>query len=95
MDGYVFKLETKGYKPKMVVMCGITADATVSKAIYISGGETIEDGKKYGDLFSDKAKQDVDSEPLVSGATKTTKAYKSAINDAFTAFEIINTKGGN
>ena len=90
--GYVFKLVTTGYASGFTIMCGINADGTVSGAICISSGETLAYEKTYGEKFNNLSIDSLDSIDTISGATKTTAAYKSAIRDALNAFAILGGK---
>ena len=95
--GYVFKIETKGYSKGLVIMCGVDADGKVTGTKSISNSETPSIGgaaiKRIAALFVGKTYADVDSVELISGATKTTAAYRAAIKDALAAAEIIGNGG--
>ncbi len=91
--GYVFKLGVTGYAPNMIIMCGINPDGTVSNAVCLESGETLGYQATFGDMFKGKDSAGVDAVATVSGATKTTGAYKSAVKDAINAF--INLNGGS
>ena len=80
--GYVITLTTSGYGSDMVIMCGIKADGTVSGAVCLSSSETLGHEKTYGEKFTGKDATGVDAVDTISGATKTTQAYKNAIKDA-------------
>ena len=80
--GYVITLTTAGYGSGMVIMCGINADGTVSGAVCLSSSETLGYEKSFGEKFTGKDAAGVDAVDTVSGATKTTQAYKNAIKDA-------------
>ena len=88
--GYVIRLSTTGYKSDFLIMCGINADKTVSGAICLSSNETLGKEKTYGDLFVGKDSSTLDSVDLISGATKTTAAYRSAVKDALNAAIILD-----
>ncbi len=83
--GYVFKLNTTGYSSGFVIMCGVNADGTVSGALCLSSTETLGYEKTYGNAFLGKDIVSLDTVDTVSGATKTTGAYRSAVMDALTA----------
>lgn len=87
--GYVFKITTSGYSSGLVIMCGVRADGTVSGAVCLSSGETLGYEKTYGDSFIGVNMENVGSVDTVSGATKTTTAYRSAIKDALSAAVIL------
>lgn len=89
--GYVFKMSVSGYASGLVILCGIGTDGTVTGVQCLSSGETLGAEKTYGDSFTGKTS--IDGIDTVSGATLTTKAFRNAINDAFTAFNAV--KGGN
>lgn len=87
--GYVFKMSVTGYASGLVVLCGINADGTVAGATCISSNETNGAENSYGEKFVGKTSENVDSVDTVSGSTKTTNAYKSAIKDALNAAVIL------
>ena len=87
--GYVIKLVTAGYGTDMVIMCGITADGTVSGAVCLSSNETLGKEASYGANFANKDAAGVDTTDIISGATKTTEAYKNAVKDAINAAIIL------
>ncbi len=87
--GYVVKLLTSGYGSDMVLMCGIDANGTVTGATCLSSTETLGYEKTYGDSLAGKTVEDIDSVEAISGATKTTAAYKNAVKDALNAAIIL------
>jgi electron transport complex protein RnfG len=91
--GYVFKLVTVGYGTDFVIMCGVNPDGTVSKALCLSSNETLEKEKTYGENFKGLSANEVGSVDIITGATKTTKAYRDAVKDALNSF--IKLTGGN
>lgn len=80
--GYVIKLTTTGYSTGFVIMCGVNADGTVSGAVCLASTETLGKEQTYGQNFVGKDSDGVDAVEIISGATKTTAAYRSAIKDA-------------
>ena len=86
--GYVIKLVTTGYSQGLTIMCGVTADGTVSKAICLASTETLGKEKTYGENFIGKDINGVDTVDTISNATMTTMAYRSAIKDALNAVTI-------
>ena len=80
--GYVVTLTTAGYGSGFVIMCGVSADGTVTGAVCLSSTETLGYEKTYGESFTGKDGAGVDAVDTISGATKTTNAYKNAIKDA-------------
>lgn len=91
--GYVFKMTTTGYSSGLVVMCGIDGSGMMTGAVCLSSGETLGYEKTFGERFVGLYKGDAVGVDTISGATKTTSAYKNAVNDAFNAFIIM--KGGS
>ena len=95
--GYVIKLNTKGYASGMVLMCGISADGKVTGSKLISSGETPSIGGVAADIISKevigKDSDTIGTVDTISGATKTTEAYRSAMKDALNAAIILS--GGN
>ena len=80
--GYVVKMTTTGYSSGMIIMCGIKADGTVSGAVCLSSSETLGHEKTFGSQFLGKDAAGVETVDTLSGATKTTSAYKNAVKDA-------------
>lgn len=87
--GYVFKLTTTGYSSGLVILCGVNADGTVSGATCLASTETLGYEKTFGENFIGKNMEGVDGVDTVSGATKTTGAYRSAVKDALNAAIIL------
>ena len=80
--GYVFRLTTSGYAAGFEIMCGVNADGSISGATCLSSGETLGYEKSFGDRFAGLGLQDVEAVDTISGATKTTGAYRAAVADA-------------
>ena len=83
--GYVFRVNSTGYKAGMIVMCGIDAEGKVvgSKCLETQdtfGKEPELDNKYNGQTLSDFTPN------MISGATMTSNGYKDAINTALQAF---------
>ena len=80
--GFVVTLTTSGYGSDMVIMCGVDANGNVTGAVCLSSNETLGHEKTFGEKFTGKDAVGVDAVDTISGATKTTAAYKNAIKDA-------------
>lgn len=91
-EGYVFKLTVKGYKSGMTLLCGVGADGKVDGAVCLSSSETMGHEKTYGDRFDGKDISSVGGVDTVSGATKTTSAYREAVKLSLEAFNIIENR---
>ncbi len=87
--GHVIKLATTGYSSGLVIMCGVNADGTVSGTVCLASGETLGHEKTYGENFTGKNVSEVEAVDTISGATKTTAAYRSAVKDAINAATIL------
>ena len=91
--GYVVKLETTGYAKGMVIMCGVSADGRISGTKLVSSAETPSIGGEAAEALSAAIKGkwigNIDGVDTVSGATKTTLAYRNAIKDALYAVAIV------
>ena len=87
--GYVVKLLTSGYGADMVIMCGVTSNGEVTGAVCLSSNETLGAEKTYGENFKGKDADSVEKVDTVTGATKTTEAYKNAVKDALNAVIIL------
>ncbi len=98
--GYVFKMQTNGFSSGYQIMCGISADGKITGTKVLAHSETPGYGSKtaeksYNDLYigEDKSMHSNGENYLISGATKSSTAYKAAIADAFSAFTIITREG--
>ena len=87
--GYVFKLVTAGYGSDFTIMCGVLADGSVSGAVCLSSNETLGHEKTYGEKLVGTTLDTVDGVDTISGATKTTEAYRNAIKDALNSVVIL------
>ncbi|MBO5512933.1 MAG: FMN-binding protein [Clostridia bacterium] len=87
--GYVFQLKTTGYGSDFIIMCGVNADGTVSGTVCLSSTETLGHEKTFGANFTGKDAAGVEAVDTISGATKTTQAYKNAMKDALNAAIIL------
>ena len=93
--GYVFQMEVAGYKPGLIIMCGVDADGKVVGVKHIATNETYGmenelNGAYIGDDYNTLELV------LASGATPTSKtsaAYYSAVKAALEA--VIVAKGGS
>ncbi len=88
-QGYVVKLSTSGYGTDMVIMCGVSTDGVVTGVVCLTSNETLGKEKTYGVNFTDKDAAGVEAVEIISGATKTTEAYKNAVKDALNTVIIL------
>lgn len=89
-NGYVVKLLTAGYGSDMVIMCGVNENGEITGAVCLSSNETLGKEKTYGEAFTGKNVEGVEALDTISGATKTTAAYKNAILDALNTAIILD-----
>ncbi len=88
--GYIFKMVTTGYTSGLTIMCGIDKDGKITGAVCLASGETLGYEKNYGENFKGLDASAADGVDTISGATKTTSAYKNAVKDALNSFIIVN-----
>ncbi len=91
--GYVFKLAAKGYGGTIELMCGIHEDGTIENIQTLEHSETSGIGSKvvdnksgYSQNYVGKTADDYETVDGVTGATISSKAYKSAVEAAFEAY---------
>ena len=91
--GYVFQIEVTGYKPGLVIVCGIDADGKITGAEYISSSETLEAEVGLGERFIGHTSDSI-SVDIVAGSTAklTTNAYYKAIEIALLSFDKLQNK---
>lgn len=99
--GYVFQIEVAGYKPGIVIMCGVTADGKIASIKTIKTSETwglesrLDGEYNDGDINSINQKIEGVAIDMTSKATSlSSKAYKTALKAALDAFQILSTEGG-
>ena len=98
--GYVFMVTTKGYGGNIKLICGIKSDGSIEKTKTLSHSETsgigsrvVDNKSSYKDQYVGKTADTLDEVDAVSGATISSKAYKSAIESVFKAYETVKEAG--
>ena len=90
-NGFVFRMEVTGYKPGLIIMCGINNDGTVAGADFIASNETLYAEVGLGAKFVGYTKDTINTDIIAGPTAKlTTGAYYSAIEAALNAFIIAN-----
>lgn len=107
--GYVIVTQAKGYGGTLEVMTGIDGDGKVTGVTILSHSETVGLGANAANpSFTDQYKQAAPENGFVvdksgklengvqalTGATITSKAVTSAVNEAVAAYQELNKKGG-
>lgn len=94
--GYVFSLKVKGYGGDINLICGIKSDGSIESTRTLSHSETsgigsrvVDNEGSYRHNYDGKTADDYDSVDALSGATISSKAYKSAVAAAFEAYGIV------
>lgn len=91
--GHVVRLHTNGYAGGMVLLCGIHADGTVAATKLLASNETPAIGGIAAETFAAAVigtdRSSVQTLDTVAGATVTTAAYRSAVQDALNAVFIL------
>ena len=96
-EGYAIQLSVKGYDTGLVVLCGISSDGTITGTTIVSSNETPSIGGKaekssYSDQYLGKT-ETLEGVEAITGATYTSNGYKSAVQDAFKAFALLERGG--
>lgn len=91
--GYIFMLTTMGYGGNMDLICGMDNDGRIIAVKTLKHSETKGMGSKtteepFRSQFTGKDKN-LEGVDAITGATISSKAYLGAINDAFTAFDLV------
>ena len=93
--GYVFQMSVVGYKPGLIIMCGIDATGTVRGATYVKSQETLSAEVGLGEKFIGYNADTITPEIIAGPTAKmTTEAYYGAIEAALEAFDILTEKEG-
>lgn len=94
--GYVFQLTVTGYKPGLVIMCGVNPDGTVSGVKHIATAETFGVEGELDGAYVGKNAASLEEIIAYSGSTPavmTSAAYYTAIDAALSSYATL--KGGN
>ena len=83
--GYVFRVTSNGYKPGMVVMCGIDAEGKVVGSKCLETQDTFGKEPQLDNSYNGQSIADF-TPNMLSGATMTSGGYRDAINAALQAF---------
>lgn len=85
-EGVIVRLNVSGYASGLEILCGIR-DGKISGVRCVSSRETLGVENTYGESFKGKDADSASRTETVSGATKTTSAYKKAVLDALSVYE--------
>jgi len=91
--GYIFTVvSNSGYGGEIKLICGIDPDGKIMKITVLEHSETKGLGTNVFNKAGDYEGKDKNLEGIdaIAGATITSNAYKNAILDAFSAFELVN-----
>lgn len=91
--GYVFTLVTRGYGGQMKIICSIDAEGKIVSTQLLEHSETQGIGSRAGtpentDQYKGKDAS-LEGVETLTGATKSTKPFKAAVADAFTAYNML------
>jgi electron transport complex protein RnfG len=91
--GYIFMLTAGGYGGDIDIICGITPDGKIIQTKTLRQTETKGMGSKiteapFAGQFPGKDAS-LNSVDTITGATISSKAYISAVRDAFEAYELV------
>ena len=91
--GYVFTLVTRGYGGQMKIVCSIDAEGKIVSVQLLEHSETQGIGSRAGtpentDQYKGKD-ANLEGVETLTGATKSTKPFKAAVADAFTAYNML------
>lgn len=96
---YAFVLQTYGYKSIIRIAVTVSADGAIVKTKTLSQAESDDYGAKVGnssytDRYEGITSSTVSGDALlISGATKTTTAYRAAVADMFMAYSLVKEAG--
>ena len=87
--GYVFRLVVEGYKPGMVIVCGIDSEGKIAGSKCLATQDTFGKESELDNSYNGQTISDF-TPNMISGATMTSNAYKNAINIALQANVIVS-----
>ena len=83
--GYVFRVTANGYKPGMVIMCGIDSEGKVVGTKCIETQDTFGKEPQLDNSYNGQSLADF-TPNMIGGATMTSGGYRDAVNTALQAF---------
>lgn len=87
--GFVFEMSVSGYQSGLVVMCGIDAEGKIVASKYTASKETYGKENELDGAYNGQT-LDGFAPVMISGATKTSNGYASAIEAALQAYVILS-----
>ena len=89
--GYIFIVISPGYGGEMTIICGIDPNGLIIKSLTLAHTETKGISDPVFNMQPEYIGKDVNLHGIdvISGATITSVAYRNAILDAFSAYEIV------
>ncbi len=87
--GYVFELSVTGYKPGLVIMCGVDADGKIAGMKHIATNDTFGKEAELNGSYNGQSLADL-APHMIGGATMTSNAYKDAVTAALTANTLLS-----
>jgi len=85
-----FEVTVRGYDKGYDLLVAMNADGSVRGVTVVSSNETIDVGAKFYDSFAGIRKGEVGGVKAVSGATKSSKGVKKAVEIAISAWEAVH-----
>jgi len=85
--GYVFRVTATGYKPGLIVMCGIDAEGKVVGSKCLETQDTFGKEPQIDNSYNGQSLADF-TPTMISGATMTSNGYRDAINIALQSFTL-------
>ena len=91
--GFVFQVEVTGYKPGLIIVCGIDADGKITGADYISSSETLSAEVGLGEKFVGYTSNTITPDIIAGPTAKlTTNAYYKAIQISLESYATLQNK---
>lgn len=91
-NGYVFQMTVAGYKPGLVILCGIDNEGKITGMKHIQSGETFGFENELNGAYTGETLESAEL-VIATGATSkslTSKAYFEAVKAALQAFVVAN-----
>lgn len=86
--GYVFRATANGYKPGMIVMCGIDAEGKITGSKCLETQDTYNKEPQLDNSYNGQSISNF-TPNMLSGATMTSSGYRDAVNAALQAFVLV------
>ncbi len=87
--GFVFQMNSTGYQPGLVIMCGVDAEGKITGVTHLETKETYGKEAELNGVYIGQSLESF-SAHIISGATKSSIGYSDAVSAALQSFVLVS-----